>query len=73
MVGEEETPDLLFIANTMLHVKIIMIMGAKTKGQLPWENIRDVEMCSSWHLDLCAEQGSPNRSGGQMLVTKFSN
>ena len=56
-----------------LQAKVVMIMGAKTKRRLPQENRRDIGVYSSWHQGLHAEQGSPNRLGGQMLATNFSN
>ena len=58
---------------SLLHAKVAMITDVKTNVRLMWENGRDARVHSSWHRDLCTEQVLPNKSGGQMLVTNFSD
>ena len=68
--GETTVPCNYCLIVSPLHAKVVIITNTNIKRRLTWGNGRDTERGLA-DIGLHAEQVSPSRPGGQMLVVNF--
>ena len=68
--GETTVPCNYCLHVSLLHTKVVIITGTSAKRWLTWGNGRDAKRGLA-EVGLHAEQMSPNKPRGQMLVMNF--